>query len=167
MDVDKAISEAHLRAAGWDLNVFRGFSPFECHFIYLNDIDSGTVQLVSISKMDFKQISPPGEISQSELAYAIAESVLNANFGEHYFVPVVVSYVKKSAAYGQWKRQSGDARLHFFINLYNSKHGSKETMVRPFIAMSDAVVIDAQQMLALSKDVHRKDLTNNPKWFRP
>lgn len=164
MEIDKEIAVAHLKAAGWDLGVFNGFNPFDCHFVYINDFDNGAVQLVSIAQKDFEAVVLHDQFTASELAYLISDKYLKNNSKDVIFVPALVGYIKKTKAFAQWRLKHNSSRLHFIINIYGSKT-STTPWLRPFIPISDDIIIHSEEMLDLSKFVHTSDQENNPTWF--
>ena len=164
MEIDKEIASAHLSAAGWDLGAFNGHSPFECNFVYINDLASGSVLLVSVSQKDFESIVLPDVFSNSEFAHLISERIFKPVSGDEVFVPALVGYIKKTKAFGQWKLNAQKTRLHFFINIYTSK-SDPTPRLRPFISASEDIIIKADDALGFSKFVHDCDQKKNPAWF--
>lgn len=169
-DFDHAVSKAHLEASGWGLNEFRAHSPFECHFIYVHDIDHQKVRLLAMRQDDFTNAQIPTEIPIGALAHKIAsyfnESVLNGVQIEKdpFLLPVLMAYIKQTRAYAAW-RAAPRNRLHFFMNIYNLSKGVDSAFVRPFIGGSDEIIMQANDATAFSQHVLEEDRKNHPQWF--
>lgn len=171
LDFDRTVSKAHLEASGWELNDFRAHSPFECHFIYVNDIDHQKVRLLSMRQDDFKKAPEHTEIPVGALAHKISsffrDSVIDGVQieADPCFLPVIMAYIKQTRAYAAWREQPR-SRLHFFMNIYNLSRGVEFAFVRPFIAGSNEIIMNAADVVKFSNHVLEADRKNNPEWFR-
>ena len=84
VNVDKAITKAHLNAKGWDMGDFHQSNPFDCHVFYLFDFRLNTIQLISLPKKEFNKLShalddqPIGEIvyEVNNLSYTLIKKTL-------------------------------------------------------------------------------------------
>lgn len=170
LEFDKAVSEAHLKASGWDMGAFGHSSPFECHFVYVHDVDAKDVRLFSVHQTHLDAVPVSTNIPSSVLAYLVAESLSDIRRGvvsvdsDGSFLPKLVAYIKCSQVYSLWRKQ-GKGRLHFIINVYRSRQGPKNTMLRPLVADSDDVVLNAADMMGYSKQVIDMDAARHPGWF--
>lgn len=170
MDFDKTVSEAHLKASGWDLGAFRHSSPFDCHFVYVSDFNAKDVRLFSVNKSHLESAPMPEGVPSQVLAFLLAESLADLRRGvlnpadDHMFLPKLIGYVKCTKAYALWRSQ-GKAKLHFIINVYRSQQGPEKAMLRPFVANCDDVVLTAADMMAFSKEVFYVDKSRHPEWF--
>lgn len=170
LEFDKAVSEAHLKASGWDMGAFGHSNPFECHFVYVHDVDAKDVRLFSIHQSHLEAVPVPTDIPNSVLAYLVAESLSDIRKDilepgrNNAFLPKLVAYTKCTKAYALWVRE-GKQRLHFIINVYRSKQGVEKTMLRPFVADSEDVVLNATDMMRYSKQVIDMDSARHPGWF--
>ncbi|MAA93746.1 MAG: hypothetical protein CML22_07225 [Rheinheimera sp.] len=171
MEFEKAVSEAHLKASGWNMGAFGHSSPFECHFVYVNDLDSKEVRLFSVAKTDLDAVQMPDGVPSHVLAFMVADSLAEISTGvinperDSSFLPKLIGYVKCTKTFGHWLA-TGKDRLHFVINVYRSRQGPQKTMLRPFAADSNHVVLPAAEMMALSKKVLLMDKKKHPEWFR-
>ena len=59
-NIDKEISDSHLKSAGWNMDLFNTSNPFESHMFYVHDYAHGMVRLFSVLHEDFHQISLSG-----------------------------------------------------------------------------------------------------------
>lgn len=170
LEFDKAVSEAHLKASGWDMGAFGHSNPFECHFVYVHDVDAKDVRLFSIHQSHLDAVPVPTDIPSSVLAYLVAESLSDIRRGvigagdDASFLPKLVSYVKCSQVYALWRKQCKD-KMHFVINIYRSRQGVQRSMLRPFVANSDDVVLNAKDMMELSKEIIGIDKARHREWF--
>lgn len=170
LEFDKAVSEAHLKASGWDMGAFGHSNPFECHFVYVHDVDAKDVRLFSIHQSHLDAVPVPTDIPNSVLAYLVAESLSDIRQGtleagrDNAFLPKLIAYTKCTKAYALWVKE-GKQRLHFIINVYRSKQGVEKTMLRPFVADSEDVVLNATDMMRYSKQVIDMDSARHPGWF--
>lgn len=170
IDFDKEVSKAHLEAAGWELNGFNSYNPFECQFVYVHDVDHQRIQLLSMHQSDFSNAFVPAEVPIGVMAHKLARVFLAAHAGQSQiesdplFLPVLMAYIKSSRSYAVWREQSR-ARLHFFLNIYNLSRGVDAAYVRPFAAGSNDIIMQSKDVKAFSKHVLDSDRVNNPMWF--
>lgn len=170
LDFDKVVSKAHLEASGWELNGFRAHSPFECHFIYVHDIDHQKIRLLSMRQDDFSKAQVPTDLHVGALAHKISsyfhECAINGVQieADPFFLPVMMAYIKQTRAYAAWREQPRN-RLHFFMNIYNLSHGPESAFVRPFIGGSNEIIMNASDVVNFTQHVLEADQTNHPEWF--
>lgn len=171
VDFDKAVSKAHLEASGWGLNEFRAYSPFECHFIYVHDVDHQKIRLLSMRQDDFAKAQVPTDLHVGALAHKIS-SYFRDSFiagvqieADPLFLPVMMAYIKQTRAYAAWREQPRN-RLHFFMNIYNLSHGVESAYVRPFIGGSNEIIMNAAEVVKFSEHVLEADRKNHPEWFK-
>lgn len=169
VDVDFEISKAHISAAGWKLDNFNHSNPFGSYFIYINDIDRNKNQMFTVSKSYFAEFSVPLDVTAAMLAYLVAESVEACSESNDHVDPTflfkLIAYIKSTKCYGVWVKQ-GHQKLHFCINLYHTNKGVNKTMLRPFVAQSDELVIHASSMHAYAQEVMKIDQERMPQWFQ-
>lgn len=170
LEFDREVSKAHLEASGWKLDGFGADSPFECHFIYVNDVDHQKIRLLSMRQDDFAKAQVPTDRPVDALAYKIScyfrDSVTAGVQIETdpLFLPVMMAYIKQTRAYAAWREQPRN-RLHFFMNIYNLSHGAESAVVRPFIGGSDEIIMNAAEVVKFSEYVLESDRAKHPKWF--
>lgn len=170
MDFDRSVSEAHMKAYGWDMETFQMGNPFESHFVYLHDVDTGQVRLFSVLKAHLNHTPSPDGIPSQVLAYLLAECLLELRRGnlkvdhDPNFLPKLIGYIKCTQIFSLWQSKSND-RLHFLINVYHLNRGPEKAMLRPFAAHTDGIILTASEMMGLSKQVLQMDKNKHPEWF--
>lgn len=165
-DIDRAISQAHLEAAGWELEKFVASNPFECHFFYVRDFRTDHIQVFTVKMASLEKLEPAFAVE--ELAGTIAYGLkklgnrkLSAR--EKDGLPAVVAaYFRSTVTYRMWRAQVGAGqRLHGVINIYVGGH------VRPFIPDCREPVFSVKDFLLATDQVKRMDQEKHPEWFGP
>lgn len=170
LEFDKAVSEAHLKASGWDMGTFGHSNPFECHFVYVHDLDTKDVRLFSIQQSHIDNAPALHGIPMPTLAFMVADLLEKMRKGElnpvndASFLPALIGYVLGTQAYALWRSQ-GKIKLHFILNVYRSRQGPEKAMLRPAVANSDDAVLSSKDMMALSKQLIDMDKARHPEWF--
>lgn len=166
-DYDKSVSNAHLEAAGWDMDAFNHSSPFESHVIYVRDYRSDHTRLFTIKQSDFDSVKLP-LLTPEMLASVVAEFVSKAAKGKMNIkesanlASALVGYAKSTETYRSWRSVSGATeRLHMIINIY-----ADSGLLRPFIYRAPQTVLTTQEVLAFSSQVKNIDAANHPEWFK-
>lgn len=165
-DFDRSVSEAHLAAAGWELNTFNHSNPFDSHFIYVCDFRNEHTQLFSFSRTDFYELKVP--LSASELSGAVCELMQKLSDGtltdeeSKILSPALAAYIKATQTFRQWQSQSdAHSRLHAILNIYPGN------TVRPFAGQSSGTVLQPEAVLSMAGGVRDMDLARHPEWFKP
>lgn len=170
MDFDQTVSKAHLEASGWNMDSFRGGNPFDSHCVYIHDVDNKQVILFTVRQDDFDALQLPPGAPAGILASLVAESLEKYRKGKSRperdadFAPKLVAYIKATQIFGVWQQQ-GLSRLHFVINVYRSKKGVNEAMLRPFVASCNETVLPADDLMLQSTQVLGMDKARHPEWF--
>jgi len=164
-DYDKAVSEAHLSAAGWGINDFNGSNPFECYVIYVRDWRTQHTQLFACRREDFLTQEVP--FNAGALACAVADLMVKHAKGtlshkeREVSQSVLAAYAKATQTYKKWRSlAAADDRLHIVLNIY--ANGT----VRPFAPDFTGTVLPVEVLQGASLHVFEIDQAAHPEWFR-
>lgn len=167
MNVDKEIAKAHLLASGWELNDFHSSNPIECHIVYVHDFRCNKIKMFCIECDQFSTShgSPSIDASVNVLSHLLTKSFAGSLSQRESGVlsSAMIDYLRETGCYRKWRSEAPyNARMHAILNIYA---GSGQPWVRPFIIRCDQVVIEAQEVIAMTKEVSKVDKVNHPEWF--
>ena len=172
-NVDKEISNSHLKSAGWSMDLFNKSNPFESHMFYIHDYAHGMVRLFSVLHEDFHQVSLSGlpkELTSNSLSGVVASLMQKISSNsitreeELMLVPALVGYIKTTQTYRQWVSECNvDDRLHAILNIYPADN--EEYFVRPFIAKCGNTVMTVEEVINATNHVFKLDFSRHPEWF--
>jgi hypothetical protein len=171
LDIDHAISNAHLNAAGWSLQEYQAGTPIESHMFYVKDCRTGLLWLCGVAPDAVEDaMRQPRDFSTEDLVGVIAETVRRmspqeGNHGTMSALPdMLCHYLSRTQTYMLWRQQfPPGARMHALLLIYG---GSGDWVnLRPVIMHPRPGVVPREEVEQACDQVAAMDRQNHPEWF--
>lgn len=176
MDIDKIISQAHMKNADWTLeNYQEGTSVFHQIYCYVFDVDKGKLELMSLNEEMFYEVVKRPKYLCEEVSHMLLKRI------EQYFserrtkklmgslAMYLTNYIAGTQSWQRAKHQihnGSDIKPHIFITVYRGKRNIHKRLVRPFIILSQHRVLSSTEAVEYFGQVIRIDAQNHPDWIR-